>query len=119
MAGAQIDLTFCNIFFGYNIKNGFLVLSEHQDEPWMAILQSSVPVGSQMPVELRLALNLNNTTPTHPPGKVEIQLEIDYIWSVDRWGMVWPTFIRDWVKQLVHYLSTSHNKLQLAIASYG
>ena len=39
-----------------------------------------------------LALNLEITTPT--PGKVEIQLVIDNIWSVDRWGMVWPTFMR-------------------------
>ena len=30
-------------------------------------LSSSVPVGSQVPVELRLALNLNNTTHPHPP----------------------------------------------------
>ena len=67
------------------------------------ILPSSVPVGSQVPVELRLALNLNNIThphphahpPTHTSGKVEIQLEIDYIiWSVNKWGMVWPTFMR-------------------------
>ena len=58
----------------------------------LGILPSSVPVGSQVPVELRLALNLNNTT--HPPGKVEIQLEIDYKRSVDRWGMFGPTFIR-------------------------
>ena len=51
-----------------------------------SILPSSVPVGSQVQVELRLALNLEITNhPTHPttPGKVEIQLEIDYIWSVD------------------------------------
>ena len=53
------------------------------------LLPSSVPVGSQVPVELRLAL-----LRLAPPGKVEIQLEIDYIWSVDRWGMVWPTFMR-------------------------
>ena len=25
------------------------------------------------------------------PGKVEIQLKIDYIWSVDRLIIVWPT----------------------------
>ena len=37
-----------------------------------------------------LALNLEIAT----PGKVEIRLQIDYIWSVDRWGMVWPTFMR-------------------------
>ena len=60
---------------------------------WDYLLSSSVPVRSQLPVELRLAFNLNNTT--HPPGKVEIQLEIDYIiWSVNKWGMVWPTFMR-------------------------
>ena len=43
-----------------------------------------------------LALILFITTPTHPPapGKVEIQLEIDYICLVDRWGMVWLTFTR-------------------------
>ena len=70
---------------------------------WDYLLSSSVPVRSQLPVELRLALNLNNIThphphahpPTHTSGKVEIQLEIDYIiWSVNKWGMVWPTFMR-------------------------
>ena len=39
-----------------------------------------------------LALNLEITTPTY--GRVEIQLELDYIWSADGWGMVWPTFTR-------------------------
>ena len=42
-----------------------------------------------------LALILFITTPTHPPtpGKVEIQLEIDYILSADRWGVIWPTIM--------------------------
>ena len=31
------------------------------------LLPSSVPVGSQVPVELRLALNLEITTHPHPP----------------------------------------------------
>ena len=44
--------------------------------------QAQFQLGSPMPVELRLDLSLIITTTTHPPGKVEIQLEIGHIWSV-------------------------------------
>ena len=36
-------------------------------------------------LELRLALSLIITTPTQTPGKVEMQLESDHIWSVSSW----------------------------------
>ena len=39
-------------------------------------------------VELSLALSLIITTPTHPPGKVKMQLEIDLIGSVGSWWIV-------------------------------
>ena len=36
---------------------------------------------SSVQFELSLALSLIITTPTHPPGKVEMQLEIDHIYG--------------------------------------
>ena len=42
---------------------------------------------SPVPVELRLALSLIITHPT-PPGKVEMQLEIDHVWPVGNWWIV-------------------------------
>ena len=79
---------------------------------WIKICQAQFKFSpSSVQFELRLSLkpgyyhpptNTHPPSPTHPPthphppppGKVEIQLEIDYIWSVDRWGMVWLTFMR-------------------------
>ena len=43
---------------------------------------------SPMPVKLRLALSLIiaiHPTPPTPPGKVDIQLEINNVWPVDNW----------------------------------
>ena len=52
----------------------------------LPLLRSSVPVQ----LELRLALILIITTPTHPipPRKIEMQLEIDHIRSVGSWWIV-------------------------------
>ena len=44
--------------------------------------QAQFQLANPVPVELRLALSLIMTT--HPPMKVEMQLEIDHIWSVGR-----------------------------------
>ena len=54
--------------------------------------QAQFQLASLVPVELRLALCLIITTPTtnptDPPGKVEMQLKIDHIWSVGSWWIV-------------------------------
>ena len=60
------------------------------------LLPSSVPVGSQVPVELRLALSLIITTHPHPrdsrdpacnwppnPGQVYFKFEIDQVYLVE------------------------------------
>ena len=43
-------------------------------------------ITSSVQFELRLALSLIITT--HPPGKVEVQLESGHIWSVGSWWIV-------------------------------
>ena len=48
--------------------------------------QAQFQLASPVQVELSLALSLIITT--HPPGKVEMQLEIDHIWSVGSWWIV-------------------------------
>ena len=41
--------------------------------------QAQFQLASQVTSWTELALNLVITTPNHPPGKVEMQLEIDYM----------------------------------------
>ena len=64
------------------VFNPFLNLSIH--------CQAQFQLASPVLVEVRLALSLIITThppqPTHPPGNVEMQLEMDHIWSVDSYG---------------------------------
>ena len=58
--------------------------------------QGQFQLASPVPVELILALSLIITTHPHPPvastRKVEMQIEIDDIWSVGNWWMVCLVF---------------------------
>ena len=67
------------------IGKGFIYLLEH-------FCQAQFKLASPVPVELSLALSLISTTHAHPhphqPGKVEMQLEIDHIWSIGSWWKV-------------------------------
>ena len=57
--------------------------------------QAQLQLTSLVTSQTELALNLVISTPTHTPGKVEIQLEIGYmLWLVDSWGMVCQTLWR-------------------------
>ena len=57
-------------------------------------------MASPVPVELRLA----------PPGKVEIQLDIDHIWSVGSWWIVCLVIFggRGWDEMALHRRDTPY-----------
>ena len=59
---------------------------------WYTSLPSSVPDQSKYsPVGTEISFKFDYyhpPTPTLPPGKVEMQLEIDKIWSVGNWWIV-------------------------------
>ena len=68
-------------FGAYNILFYLQNIEIYTENIWFC--QAQFQLTSQVTSRTDLALNLEITYPPTPPGKVEIQLQIDYIWLVE------------------------------------